>query len=341
MKNLVKNLWPPITLILVISGLLLLTERNDDAGNDRNKPWRVAIFKYSSRAALDETENGYIESLAQNGYKNGGKMMLTRYNAENDMATANAIATEIVNQKFDMVITASTPCLQVMANANKAGKVIHVFGTVTDPFGAGVGISRMDQSKRPPWMAGAGTFQPVKKAFLIAREMNPALKKVGVVWCTSQTCSEACVVIARHVCDSLGIQLLENTVENSNDVYEAAKALVSRGAEALWIGGDNTVEVASGMVIKAGDEGNIPVFTNNTDHPKQGAIFGLGANYYDVGLSVGKIAAQILDGRKPLEFSIKNVVPEKLVVNSTKLKKYSDISWRMTAHLKSTTSFIQ
>ena len=47
-----------------------------------------------------------------------------------------AIARGIADGKYDLIMTSTTPCLQAVANANKSGKSIHVFGAVTDPFGA-------------------------------------------------------------------------------------------------------------------------------------------------------------------------------------------------------------
>ncbi len=334
MKKLFRNLGPSVFLIMLLSALLLISETPKKQNLSETGLHRIAIFKYSSRTTLDDTERGYIDGLATEGYINGKTIELIRYNAENDLPTAHLIAAEILNKNVDLVITASTPALQVMAKANQKGKIRHVFGTVTDPFGSGVGLNKDKPEDRPAWLAGAGTFQPVEKAFLYALEMNPGLKKVGVVWCTGETCSEACVRIARRVCKEHGIKLIENTVDNSTSVYEAAKALVSKGVEALWIGGDNTVEIAAAMVIKAGAEGDIPVFTNNTDHPPLGALFGLGANYYEVGLSVGKLASEILRGRTPASIPIENVVPEKLVFNAEKLMYFNNKNWRITANLK-------
>jgi ABC-type uncharacterized transport system substrate-binding protein len=330
-----KKLWPSLLIITAISAILILTEIKKKEVPFIEKQKRVAIFKLASRKTLDDTEQGYIDGLAQKGYVDGKRISITRYNAENDLPTAHSIAAVIINNQFDMVMTASTPALQVMANVNKQGKIIHVFGAVTNPFSSGVGINKENQFNRPKWLTGVGTFQPVRRAFLIARELNPRVKRIGVVWCKNESCSEACVLLARQVCDSLKIDLIENTVDNSTGVYEAANALVSKGVEAVWIGGDNTVEIAVGMVIKACDEANIPVFTNNTDHPAMGALFGVGANYYQLGLNVAYMATKILSGeKKPIEFSIENVVPEKLIINGKVAERYSKNSWRLNDRLK-------
>ena len=56
------------------------------------------------------------------------------------------------------------------------------FTLSTDPWGAGVGISRTNPAEHPPYMTGQGSIPPVLRLFEMAREANPRLKKVGVAW---------------------------------------------------------------------------------------------------------------------------------------------------------------
>ena len=285
---------------------------------------RVAILKFSSSQTLDESVEGIINALGTNGFHDGKNIAIRIFNPQNDLPTAIGMAKSIVDGGYRMVITVSTPMLQTMVANNREGKVVHVFGTVTDPFESGVGINRSDSFDRPKHLAGVGTFQPVKEVFRLAKRCHPNLKKVGVVWCTSETCSKACIHLAREVCkDELSIELLEATASNPNDVSEAAVSLVSRGAEALWIGGDNIVEAAASSVTKAAENGRIPVFTNAPAHAEKGALISLGADYYDVGMATGKMAAEILGGKSPSSFPVNNYVPEKLALNLDVIDKFS------------------
>ena len=144
------------------------------------------------------------------------------------------------------------------------------------------------------------------------------------VWNPGEACSQACLEIARPVCKELGIELVEAAVDNSTAVYEAALSLLTRGVEAIWIGGDNTVELASSSVITAASRGRIPVFTNNTDHPAEGALLGLGANYFEVGKRAGDLAAEVLNGLSPASVPIEDVTPPKLILNADALKNLKD-----------------
>ena len=105
----------------------------------------------------------------------------------------------------------------------------HVFGMVSDPVVAGVGISRDDPMKHPPYMVGIGTLQPVVETFRLARRLAPRLARVGVAWNPSEANSEAGTKVARIICTELGIELLEANVEGSAAVREAVASLVAGG----------------------------------------------------------------------------------------------------------------
>lgn len=321
--KIIKQLYLGIILIVLISAVLLITDKTQKSVNKKEKV-KIAYMIYSSRPVLDDTLQGALDQLAARGYIDGKTIELKKFNAENDFAVANTIAKEIANSDFKMVLTASTPCLQIMANANKQGKVIHVFGTVTDPYGAGVGIDGEDHKKHPKHLVGIGTFQPVEDAFRIAKKLFPDLKTVGTPWSSGEACAEACVKKARAVCKELGITLVESTVQSSTEIVEASKSLVSKGVQALWVGGDNAVELSIDVVLKASQEGKIPLFVNTPEYAERGALFGLGANYYEVGKAQGDLAADILEGKDTSEISIDNVVPQKLYINTKILKDLKD-----------------
>jgi ABC-type uncharacterized transport system substrate-binding protein len=310
-----RKLIRPLFALLIAASILLLL----DLGNRNKAPKKelptIAVFKIASRQILDRSEEGVVKGLAEKGFINGETCIIRFFSAEGDMPTGNMIAQNILNSRFDMVITISTPALQIMANANREGNLLHVFCTVTDPYISGVGITGTAPHEHPPHLVGIGTFQPVKEAFDVAIKMNPALKRVGVVWCPGEVCSAACLTLAREKCKELGIDLLEMSVETTTQVLEAAMSLTARGVDALWLGGDNVVELAIDQLITAANKADVPLFTNNPYNVYGNTIFGLGADYFDVGRIAGEMAADILNGKPTTEIGVENVVPNYLKVN--------------------------
>lgn len=336
MKQFVK----PLLVLIAISSLLILSDLPIWNGKDKEvKKTRIAVFRYTSNQILEDTEKGLMNKIGQSEKFRKGLIEIRKYDAQGDMPTANLIATNIVIDKFDMVVTISTPALQIMANANKEGKVTHVFSAVTDPVGAGVGITGPGVDQHPAHLVGVGTFQPVESVFRIARQMNPGIKKIGVAWCTDQTCSEACVKKARVICKELGIELVEMGLETITQVYETALAVSSKGVDALWIGGDNVVETAIVLYVGAASKKGIPVFTNNPKHALSGAMVNLGANYIQVGEAAGDMVLAIINGLPPSQIEVKNIVPELLYINDS-IRKLMKGNWMLPKELLARTDSI-
>jgi putative tryptophan/tyrosine transport system substrate-binding protein len=312
-----KRLVLGFGLILLASGILLATDLDRRAGGDPRIK-RVALLQQASVSALDEGTAGVIDGLADGGFREGDNLRLTRFNAHGDIGTANMIARGIVNDPYDLVITVSTLSLQHVAAANKDRHMPHVFGIVADPFSAGVGLDRAHPERHPAHLVGQGIFLPVKDSFELARQMNPGLKKVGVVWNPSESNSLAFTTNAREVCRDLGIELLEATADNSAGVLEATQSLIGRGAQAIWAGGDVTISQALDSVIATVRKAGIPVFSITPGKPDRGTLFDVGANFYECGQLTGILAADVLKGADPASIPIKDVlqmVRRRLVVN--------------------------
>jgi ABC-type uncharacterized transport system substrate-binding protein len=321
-----KNLWLGLILIVAASSVLLVSDWAQRSTGGPLK--RIALVQHASQAALDESVQGILKGLAAQGAIDGKTVTIERFNAENDIGTANAIARQVVNGGFDLIVTSSTLSLQTVAAANQAGRVKHVFGISADPFSAGVGISRENPLNHPKHMTGIGLFIPVSPAFQLARELYPGLKKVGMVWNSAESNSAAYTKSARAAARDLGIQLLEANAENSSAVLEASSSLVSRGAEALFISGDVTVLVGADSVVTAAKRGRIPVFSIIPPNVQKGAMFDLGANYVEAGEQVGELAGKVLNGTDPATVPVLNVVPGRLAVNQLAFAGLRD-SWRL------------
>jgi ABC-type uncharacterized transport system substrate-binding protein len=323
----IKRLSLGLGLIVLASSFLLVSDWNQRRPRAKRLP-RLALLQHSSQTILDEGVRGMIAGLAEQGFVDGQSISLTRYNAENDVATSNAIAKEITDGRYDLVLTSSTLSMQAVANANKAGKTTHVFGLVANPFVSGVGLNQEKPLDHPKHLVGIGSFMPVADSFKLACQFFPGLSVVGVAWNPSEANSRAYTLKAREACQQLGINLLEATVDNSSGVFEAVSSLSARGAQALWIGGDVTVLTATDAVINAAKQARIPVFTLTPPTAERGALFDLGANFFEVGRQTGALAARVLNGADTTTIPITDFVPQKLMINKLALAGLKD-PWQL------------
>src|SRR5262249_41812904 len=318
MTFVLKRLILGVLLIVLASAALLFSDLGRRTTKAHSVP-RVGLLQHASTMLLDEGTRGTIDGLSEHGFVDGKTVVIDQFNAHGDITVGNSIAAEMVQARYDLLLTMSTLSLQAVANANRGGKTGQGFGLVADPAVAGVGISWHDPLKHPANLVGYGRFLPVPGAFAIAREMFPGLKRVGVAWNPAEANSRAFVEKAREACQQMGIELLEANVENSNSVLEAEQSLVARDAEALWISGDVTVSVAADSVIAVGLKAHIPVCSITPGKPDRGTLFDYGADFYQIGRQTGGLAADILRGADPRKIPVKNEVPIYFVVNTTAL----------------------
>ena len=117
-----------LSFLLTLSVLFALSA----APKQKNKTVKIGIAKIVQHPALDSVEKGIIDAIEAAGIK--AKFDLQ--NANGDINTANQIATQFKDTKVDVAVGIATPIAIALANTLKKTPV--VFGTVTDPLGAGL-----------------------------------------------------------------------------------------------------------------------------------------------------------------------------------------------------------
>ena len=331
-----RSLGLGFLLIGVAAGILLYSDldsrrRTTAVTSAAAGPLRVALVQHTSLPALDDGVRGVLEGLRSRGFVDGERLQLRRYNPQGDMPTANAIAKEVTSGNYDLILSVSTASLQTIANANSFATPPrrHVFGITSDPWGAGVGISRENHAEHPPYMTGLGSLPPVAEAFRLAKELKPDLRRVGLVWNSSEANSVAATALGREICRTLGITLVEANAENATSAGEAAASVLSRGIDALWVSPDVTVVTAIDVLLAAAKRARVPVFTSLPGYAEKGALFDLGADYVSIGRVQGELAADVLEGRDPATVPVENMMPVQLHVNRLAVDGL-DARWTMT-----------
>ncbi|MBK9241530.1 MAG: ABC transporter substrate-binding protein [Acidobacteria bacterium] len=311
-----------ILLIAVASAILLIADLGRRSSGP-GKVSRIAIVQHANTPVLDEGIEGLLDGLAERGFRDGENITIQRFNAQGDMPTGVAIARQVTAGDFDLVVTSSTPSMQAVANNNREGKTRHVFFLVADPYASGIGLDRADPLKHPAHIVGQGVMAPVEESFRIAKESLPSLQTIGVAWNPSESNSLVFTTKAREATKKLGLTLVEANVDSTSAVPEAINSLVSRGAQAIWIGGDNTVIAAVDLVASLARRARVPVFTILPGRADRGTLFDIGPNFFESGRQAAFLVADVLEGADISKIPIRDVldiVPPFLSVNTTALK---------------------
>jgi len=327
MSEIVRRLWLGLALIFATSAFLLFSDTNRASDIPR-----AAVLQFSSMQALDDGARGLFDYLNEHGYDGAHHVAITRLNAENDVATANAMAKEATSGKYKFAISISTNCLQSVANANREGKARHLFGVVADPVAAKVGINPKDPLDKPKHMTGIGSLMPIDEIMETVRQMNPRVRKFGFPWNPSQANSERYMQLAREAAKKMNVEILESRVDNSAAVGEVVAALIGRGAEVIVVIGDVTVGLAIDAVVQQARKGKVPAVSALPDHVKNGCLFGAGADFYQVGRQMGEVAVRMFQGEDTAKMPIIYSLPKQYGVNMKALDGLRD-SWGVPPEL--------
>jgi ABC-type uncharacterized transport system substrate-binding protein len=105
--------------------------------------------------------------------------------------------------------------------------------------------------------------------------------------------------------------------------------LVARGVEAIFLPGDVMVMVGADQLIAAASKGGVAVFSVIPPNARKGALFDIGADYYEVGHHAGDLAADVLDGHDPAKVEIVNYMPESVIINEQALAGLAQNGWSL------------
>lgn len=273
-------------------------------------PKRIALFIFSEHSMMLQAIQGIRDELHDSGVLETFNMSIDLKNAQNEYTMAQSIVQDIVRQKYDYLITLSTPALQISAQGNKT--IPHIFGAVTDPFRMGIAKSRSDHI---PNITGVATLQPVEATIRVMREIFPQARTIGMIWNTAEACSEACTLKGREAADRYGFKLIEANVGSTSEVMDALRSLLTRKIDLFMTAGDGTVLLALESIAQVLKQKQIPYFTNSPSDVEKGTFISIGADYYEVGRETSRVAVRVINGENPADIPINDCVPEKMAIN--------------------------
>jgi putative tryptophan/tyrosine transport system substrate-binding protein len=283
---------------ILLSILFLMSLFSLEMVSGQQKMIQIGVLQFASHPALDSAREGFVDYLAQAGFKDGEKVKLEIQNSQRDMSVARTICKKFVTDNKDLIYAIATPASQAAAKETTTLPII--FNAVTDPVKAGL-VKGIDSSGNN--VTGVSDFIPVKSQIELLLKIAPQVKKLGIIYNAGEDNSRVLVEITRGVAKELKLELVDATVTNTGEVFAATQTLVGR-VEGIYTIQDNTVISALESVLKVANKNGIPVLVPGAPSVERGGLATVGTNYYNLGRIAGEQALKIFKGTKPLEIPI-------------------------------------
>jgi len=290
-----------LVLFILFSGYLILKPAIHRSKSE--KIVKIGLIMANNSDIVTKTRDGIINELARLGYKNGKNCLILEQNAEGDIPTNQTIIDHYKNEQVDIYVPISTASTQAALNKIKDKPVI--FATVANPFMIGAGTSPINH---PPNVTGIYGPSPIKDLLSIFRQMYHGKVRIGTIYNPAYPNTVSNLKdLKRAIGSDKDIVLEEVTISGSNDVYQAALALVNKNIKAFVLINDLTVFNSFESVVRVSKNSKIPIFTCDAERLKDGALVVYGFEYAVSGMQAAHLIDRIIHGESPAQIPFEKI----------------------------------
>ena len=277
----------------------------------QSKTFTIGISQFAEHPALDDVRRGFEDELKSQGVKAN----IIYKNAQGDTATSGLIAQKFAADKVDLIFAIATISAQ---NAKQATKEIPIlFSAVTDPVHSQLVNSLNSVGGN---VTGTSDRTPIDNQLALFKELDPSIKKIGIVYNTSESNSEIQIKEAMAEAGKYGLKIVPVGVSNINDIPQAITSLM-RKTDAFYATTDNIVASSIGLIAKHVNKNKMISVGAEKAHVKGGFLMTNGLSYYELGKQTANMAKKILvDGVSPSDIPVETAKTTTKVVNERTMR---------------------
>ena len=249
--------------------------------------------------ALDAATQGFKDALTE---ALGDKVQFVEQNAANDIPTCATIVNGFVSDGVDLILANATPALQAAVAATDS---IPILGTAVTEYGVALDIKDFNGTVGGN-VSGTSDLAPLDQQAAMILELFPDAKKVGILYCSAEPNSVYQSDVVKAELEKSGVTVSVYTFADSNDVA-AVTATACDENDVLYIPTDNTAASCTEAINNVAEPAGVPITAGEEGICAGCGVATLSINYYDLGVTTGKMAAKILTGESnisemPIEY---------------------------------------
>lgn len=312
-------------IALVLSVVMMMAAFASCSGNDNkdetstdakntDKTLKIGIIQYMSHPSLDNCYQGIKEALDASGlkfeidYQTGSSA-----SADSDCAS---FAKNMVAANVDMIFAIATPAAKAAYSATDDTDIPVVFCAVNDPVAA-----KLVQSSEVPGDKCTGTSDvlDLEAQVNMIMAMQPSVKKIGILYTSSEDNSIANLARFKEVCEQKGVEVVPSAVQNASDIPSAADELASK-VDCINNFTDNNVVNNLSVVLSAADKYKIPVYGSEEEQVKNGCLASVSIDYVALGKVTGQMGVDVFGGADITKMAVKTITDATPIVNTDVLE---------------------
>ncbi|WMM23817.1 ABC transporter substrate-binding protein [Tissierella sp. MB52-C2] len=304
-----KLLSLTVASIMILSGCNANVSKPSNTSNE--KVYKIGISQLADHPALDDARKGFEDGLKEFNVN----AEIDYQNAQGDIPTTVSISQKFVKDKVDLIYAIATPAAQSAKQATSEIPIL--FSAVTDPVIAEL----VDSIEKPGGnITGTSDASPMDRQLQLFKDLNSNIKKIGIIFSTSEPNSQIQVEMAKELAPSIGLEIVEVGISNISDIPQAVDSIVKK-VDGIYTITDNMVASAINIVSEKAISNKLITVAAEDSHVNGGILITDGISYYELGKQTAKMAKEILvDGKTPSDIPSQTATNTKKVFNKETLK---------------------
>ena len=231
------------------------------------------------------------------------KFVVSYDNPNADANVMTQIISNFIADEVDLMVGIATPVAMNMQAATEDNQIPVIFAAVSDPLGAGLVDSLANPGAN---ISGTSDYLDTAAMINLMIALNPEIRKVGLLYDVSQDSSTAAIASAKLLLQEKGIEVIEKTGTNVDEIRLAVQSLITEKVEAVFTPSDNTVMTAELSIYEDLLAAKIPHFAGADSFALNGAFLGYGVDYANLGKETADMIYEVLvDGKDIANLEVK------------------------------------
>ncbi len=276
---------------------------------DETQEIRVGVIQFMSHESLDDCYEGIKNALTASDLP----IRIDRQigSASSAVSDCDAFARNMVAADYDLIIAIATPAAVGAFAATDGTDIPVIFCAVSDPVAVGL----VDSVELPgEACTGTADILNLEAQVDLIQALQPDVKKIGVLYTSSEANSLSNLARLRTICDARGLTVIAEAVQNASDIPAAAEKVASL-SDCINNFTDNNVVENLEVVLTAAEKYGVPVYGSEITQVEKGCIASVSIDYVDVGQVSGEMAVEVLTGANAAAMSVRFVTDSEKVYN--------------------------
>jgi putative ABC transport system substrate-binding protein len=262
----------------------------------------------ASASVSEERLAAFRDGMHQIGYQEGENIVFEVRLGGFDRL--EALATELVEAKVDVIVTSGHPAIQAAQRKSKTIPI--VVAVMSDPVEEGFAASYA----RPGGNITGLAFQDAElttKRLQILKEIVPSLSHVAVLWDPQMPAN--LLTATESAAHALGLSLEMLPAGNSTETGEAFDNALARKAQALFEVASPRFAALRAAIAEAAVEKGLPAACEERGFVAAGCLVSYGPSFNVMFARTAYYVDKILKGTKPADLPIEQPTKFELVIN--------------------------